>query len=230
MKLPSPQLSRTYPAAFSLIELLSVIGVLSILLALAAPALMPSAPSRKAAAHELAAAMDRARAEAIALQRDLYIAFPDETHPGTRRPFRTMAFFLATEPSGEPIIDQPVRQIRSWFELPEGLVFLPASVLASATQSLPPTVIDLPQRRDFIVRDGQGNALEITAPFICMSPSGRILHPPFHQAEALHLTLGGGHYDPASQELVPTTGSSATVAGETLRFSPTTGSVQILTD
>lgn len=185
-------------AAFSLVELLAVLGVITLLLALVAPSAVSLHPARKTAAHELKGFLEHARGQAIARGREVYVAFADDGFPNDTAPYRAYAAFVAAgdEQHGH-IHDQEIEQISEWRTLPEGIVFVGGEEFETVPGARLRTVMDAPDRRAFPVR-GKSGSSPVKFPFLLFSPAGRILVPAHHDADALHVGIAEGHFERAA--------------------------------
>jgi len=116
---------------FTIVELLIVILLVSVILVFAVPSLVNLSPSRKANIAEMLAYLEKARAQAIANQRDVYVCFVDDNFPETDYRFRAMGVFKSgslTE-EGNPVDTRELEQQDRTFFLPVGLVFADKSDL-----------------------------------------------------------------------------------------------------
>ena len=126
--------------AFSLVELMAVIGVMALLAVVAAPALKGLAGSggRKQAISQIMGAFELARNTAIATGTNAAVAVPDDTFVSSIYSFRSLAV-VAWNPTNSTALPT---MVGSWINLPEGVAIFPNSVskLAKANVSvvLPP--------------------------------------------------------------------------------------------
>lgn len=182
-------------SGFSLIEMLTVMGVVAILLAFATPSLVSVAPVRKTALYEVKGFLEYARSEAVARDREVYVAFADENFPGRHAPFRTYAAFVASGEEREGLIrSQEISQISEWNTLPEGVVFVAGREFEVVDGARLETVIESTLTRDFPVRGSKGTS-DVQLPFLLFTPSGRVLVPSYFDAEALHVGIAEGYFD-----------------------------------
>ena len=112
------------PGAFTLLELLVVIGIISILLVAIVPAVnsLSKSSGRKAALGNLLGAFEQARAQAIKDGQATYVVFPDQL-PGTpdaamvqRYSYRSYAIF-----EDDAVTPGAVKQLTPWRSLPTGV-------------------------------------------------------------------------------------------------------------
>lgn len=218
-------------AAFSLVELMVVIGLIAALLALAAPSLMNLGPSRKSAAVELSGFLERARSRALAEQRIVFVAFADGNHPIETARFRACAAFVGDSDSTDPLATLPVNQATEWFELPEGIFFAKARYFEADPRDELRTLIDLPHRRSFPVRKASGGSVPARLPYVAFAPHGGILLPSLADADGLHLGVVEGILEDSGRAIRAVGESQEEVGrGELLRLSYYTGRARILTD
>ena len=180
---------------FSLVEILVVMGVISLLLALSVPSMVSIAPVRKSALYEVKGFLEYARAEAVARDREVYIAFADKNFPGRLAPYRSYAAFAAVGESRDGLIrSQEIAQISEWRTLPEGAVFVSGNEFEVVEGARLQTVIDSTFTREFAVR-GETGTRSVQLPFLLFSPSGRVLVPSYFDADALHVGIAEGYFD-----------------------------------
>jgi prepilin-type N-terminal cleavage/methylation domain-containing protein len=227
-------------AAFSLTEVLVVVGVISLLLALAAPSFVALGPSRKAGIHELAGFLESARASAVATRSPRVVAFADLGYPGEEAALRTYALFEVEAPEeGASAPDPPVlRRLSPWRTLPKGLVFGFGSDFESAEGGGFRTLHDLsPSQPVPVPAPGTGGPDVTTRPlpFVEFGPDGGVRRPGFVEADALHLGVVEGFFDPGTRRVVPTggrqgPGGRVLPIGDCLEIGYYTGRTRILTD
>ncbi len=160
-------LERTFFSSrrgFTLAELLTVVAIISLLLAVAVPAfgtLIRNA-NRRASVDETLALLERARAEALTSGRAAYLVFADESAPAERR-FR--AAFICVE--GEDLA-LPPQVVTPWRVLPAGVSYRvdAASALGAVAES--PAPLFAPPGES-----GPARAL----PYIKFYPTGAVAHP-----------------------------------------------------
>ena len=175
--------------------MLVVMGVISLLLAISVPSMVSIAPVRKSALYEVKGFLEYARAEAVARDREVYIAFADRNFPGRHAPFRTYAAFATVGETREGLIrSQEIAQISEWRTLPEGTVFVGGDEFEVVERARLQTVIDSTFTREFLVR-GKNGPRSAQLPFLLFSPSGRVLVPSYFNADSLHVGIAEGYFD-----------------------------------
>lgn len=226
-------------SAFSLIELLGVLAVVSLLLAIAAPSLVSLNPARKTGIHELAGFLENARAEAIARRAPRIVAFADAGFPAESGSLRAYALFEEVPAENVPIESGSTprfRRLSPWRTLPEGLVFARGGDFEVTGGESFRTLHDLGGERTFPVPAPSGDdGGPRPLPSLVFGPDGGIRSPGFADADALHLGIVEGFHDPSTGKVIPTatrTSSSGRVLpnGECLEVGFYTGRPRILTD
>ncbi|MEM9280831.1 MAG: prepilin-type N-terminal cleavage/methylation domain-containing protein [Verrucomicrobiota bacterium] len=236
----SNEVAHRFPKAFSLIEMLVVVGIIGTLLALAAPALLTFSPSRKTTIHELAGTLEFARAEAVARQSPVFIAFADSEFPTADLRYRAYGLFLSIEEENRELPLHQLRQISPWQTLREGIIFVDGDEFETIPPESFSTILDSTQRRFFNVKDlspGHLNTGFTSAnlPFIAFGARGEVLAPEFFDADKLNLGIAEGFYD-SDEGRIRFTGSQPGKGGgeyplsESLNIAYYTGNVSILTD
>ena len=125
--------------AFSLVELMAVVGIMALLAVVAAPALrgLAGTGGRKQAVGQIMGALELARNTALATGTNAAVVIPDSTFTRTNYSYRSLAVVAwnptnsATNPS----------MVGGWISLPEGVAVFPDSI--SSPSSLSKTNVDL---------------------------------------------------------------------------------------
>lgn len=241
MSCPSQPSPRLLPgrSAFSLIELLVVMAVVSLLLAIAAPSFVSLNPARKTGIHELAGFLENARTEAIARRAPRIVAFADAGFPGESGALRAYALFeeeSEEDDANENGSTPRYRRLSPWQTLPEGLVFARGGDFEVSGGEAFRTLHDLVGDRRFAMPTPSGEDGE-TRPLasLVFGPDGGIRSPGFADADALHLGIIEGFLDVSTGKVIPTsTRPSASGRelpnGECLEVGYYTGRPSILTD
>lgn len=201
--------------AFSLVEMLVVITLVSVLMAFAAPNIVPMTPSREAAAHELITFLEIARAEAVASQEERAVAFGDEKMEDGSM-MRTYALFRLAQSDIRPLTSDTISpadataptdsprlyRTSAWRKLPEGLFFVQEKSRDSTADSNGRTIFDLSPARQFPIPgpDGRDAALA-ELPCLVFSPKGGVLEPGFADADALRIGIVRGRFETASKRV-----------------------------
>ena len=123
----NPLTPRRPEAAFTLVELLAVIGIMGLLAAVGVPALkgLTGSGGRKQALSQVISALEIARNTAISSGTNVAVIFPDSTFAsGEAYKYRSMAVVAwnATNSSNAATM------VGSWIVLPQGVAFFPNSL------------------------------------------------------------------------------------------------------
>lgn len=143
--MPSTSLNQRTSSAFTLLELLVVIGIISILLVAIVPAVnsLSKSNGRKAAITGLVAAVEQARAQAIKSGEATYIVFPTfggAAAPTTLQRYNHRSYALFEADPGKPA--QP-KQATNWKSLPTGVSIRQLSLAALPAASALPTPVTI---------------------------------------------------------------------------------------
>jgi type II secretory pathway pseudopilin PulG len=114
-------------AAFTLVELLAVVGIMGLLAAVGVPALkgLTGSGGRKQALSQVMGALEIARNTAISTGTNAAVIFPDSTFAsGDAYKYRSMAV-VAWNPTNTNL---PATMAGSWIVLPQGVAFFPNSL------------------------------------------------------------------------------------------------------
>jgi len=119
-------------SAFTLVELLAVVGIMGLLAAVGVPALkgLTGSGGRKQALSQLMGALEIARNTAISTGTNAAVIFPDSTFAsGDAYKYRSMAVVAwnATNPA------TAATMVGSWIVLPQGVALFPNSISALPT-------------------------------------------------------------------------------------------------
>ena len=128
----NPLTPRYCVAAFTLVELLAVVGIMGLLAAVAVPALkgLTGGGGRKQALSQVMGALEIARNTAISTGTNAAVIFPDSTSDstfgGAQNPYRYRSMAVVTwNPTNT---NSPPTMLGSWIVLPQGVAFFPNSL------------------------------------------------------------------------------------------------------
>ena len=174
----NPLTPRRPAAAFTLVELLAVVGIMGLLAVVAVPALkgLTGSGGRKQALSQVMGALEIARNTAISSGTNAAVIFPHDgfTASGVDPvpyKFRSMAIvsYLDTTIATNTNSNIPFEKlVSSWIVLPQGISFLPAYLRTNTTTNMISVSanIRIPPRT---------NNISITCPGIIFQPDGGLL-------------------------------------------------------
>ncbi len=148
-----PSTFRPPPSAFTLLELLVVVGIISLLVVAVIPAVtsLSKSSGSKSAVSGLMNSLDQARALALTSGAATYVVFADQTTPEN---YRCRAYIVFQEKNFVPTA------VTKWNFLPTGISFLPSQGLLTPQTTVeflcPGTVSANPVRLPFIKFDSNG--------------------------------------------------------------------------
>ena len=129
--------SKVYTApAFTMVELMAVIGVIALLAVVGVPAIkgLTGSGGRKQALAQLLGAMEIARNTAIAEGTNAAVIFPDQTidkepaFGGTNGPYRYRSMAIVTWYTRTNATNDSCKMIGSWIALPQGVALHPLAI------------------------------------------------------------------------------------------------------
>jgi len=154
-----------HTAAFTLVELLAVVGIMGLLAAVAVPALkgLTGSGGRKQALSQVMGALEIARNTAINNGTNAAVIFPDSTSDSTfggeQNPYRYRSMAVVTwNPTNT---NSPPTMVGSWIVLPQGVAFFPNSLKST----------NLPTATNISVRI-LTSSNQVNSPAIVFQPDG----------------------------------------------------------
>ena len=166
---------------FTIIELLVVAVILTVLLALAIPAVdgFRSAPSLKSAAGQVMAASELARVRAIESGRPSFLVFSGGNAPSDVTRFSRFAVFV--EEDGEDEHGDPVvvfnPAMTGWEKLPEGVVFSPGGSILDGLRTVMDAEPNPPHEFPFPGSAQDGAQRFVACPYVRFNSLGGIEFP-----------------------------------------------------
>jgi competence protein ComGC len=179
--------------AWTLAEMLGVLGVISVLMATTIPSIrgMTRSSGRVAAVSEVMGLMEQARSLALAQGRPSYLVFANHTIAEDRAN-RAVAIYLEAEDPG----DAPTLAAR-WRTLPVGYHFLNAPETPSLFTAPPESaLIQAPQFRL------PGDSILRSLPYLKFTPTGGVGHPAESKYAQLLITNHEGSTEAAAADLI----------------------------
>jgi len=191
-----------HPApAFTLAELLAVVGIMGLLAVVAVPALkgLTGSGGRKQALNQVIGALEIARNTAINTGSNAAVIFPDSTFGlGDGYKYRSMAVVcykdstLATNTNSSTAYD---KLVSSWIVLPQGISFLPNYLITNTTTNMIPVSasIQIPPKT---------NSVDITCPGIVFKSDGGLFETnsiPVQGVAFFEGTVNGTKTNPTSK-------------------------------
>lgn len=220
---------------FSLIEVLVIVVVVAVLTSLALPSLRSLSPTRKAALNELRSFVDSAPVLARKENRDVYLAFADNSSGVESLAYRGYALFRAVDPRlapGESLLTRELVQVTPWETLPVGMVFALGEEFEVASLGRMRTILDLSDSVYERLFPTVENDQRVTRafPFLMWSAAGRVEVPPLADADALHIGIAEGHFTETEGRVLINRSGTEIAQAELLGINYYTGKSRVLTD
>ena len=206
---PKFQHSRRPAAAFTLVELLAVVGIMGLLAAVAVPALkgLTGSGGRKQALSQVMGALEIARNTAISTGTNAAVIFPDSGFSsGDAYKYRSMAVVAWNATNST----NPATMVGSWIALPQGISFLPNYLVTTTTTNMISVTasIQIPPKT---------NKTSITCPGIVFQSDGGLLDG------ATNSIAGVGFFEGTVDASGKTNPTSKMTSFETVRLTRYTG-------
>lgn len=217
---------RSTTNGLSIVELLVVILTVAIVLAFAVPSFINLSPSRKAKIAEISAILEKARARAMASQRDVYVCFSNESFPEPSLRFRLMGIFTSSSLSQEsnPVDIRELRQQDNIVLLPNDLVFVDqADLMKQGRSGLEQTVLDSLKVREFSIQI-EGGTINATLPYLLFNKAGRLEVPFFSDSET-YIAISDGNVNNGQKILY---GDNDRDLSELIRINYQTGAISTI--
>lgn len=160
-----------FSAAFSFIELIAVMAIITILLAIAVPALSDSSANARQSSREIIKShLQQARAHAIAKRTATALIIPIQS-TGNGLGAHALSLIEVQRVDGQylPLGEAHAALLQRWTRLPKNFHFVSSAVIGSAQ----PTVMDYEETLTFIHGDK-----ETVCQMIVFAPNGQITYPP----------------------------------------------------
>ena len=208
IKIQKLQHSRRPAAAFTLVELLAVVGIMGLLAAVAVPALkgLTGSGGRKQALGQVISALEIARNTAISSGTNAAVIFPDNGFSATGADptpykYRSMAVVAWNATNS----NAPATMVGSWIVLPQGIALFPKSISA------------LPQGINISIRILTSSNTANNYPAICFQSDGAL-----DQSQSPMPTNGIAFFEGTVTGTTANTNSKM-ANFETIRLTPYTG-------
>ena len=223
--------------AFTLVEMLAVMGIIALLLAATLPALrgLNQSENRRGAIGNLMAVLDRARMMAITDGTCTYVVFACPTSGGAQvSPSLWGRGYAIFEDSDN--INFKVVQRTAWLYLPSGMAFKKDANIPSIT-NYPPGTSDptFPVGSSYLTNSSAA-ATGVQLPYWKFDSTGVVMDPPVTMDSTLYrrLLLFPGYIDPNGNEISTQNqsgpGNTATAQLEEIDVNPTTGRAKYIID
>ncbi len=165
--------------AFSIVEILVVVGILVALMGLAVPAIngLTGSGGRAGAINIIMNTLEQARVAALESSTNVYVVFADANHPDQDKRFRAMLVMRDYVPTLDTNLVPPPRYVplTKWIFLPKGISFKNVSSSLLNAFNMTSLELDTAQAR-FIVRSGS-STIPATQPYVQFTAMGAITQP-----------------------------------------------------
>jgi len=178
---PTSNPKNRWPNGFSLVEIVITVAIISVLLSIAIPLLVPSdAKARRAGRDVILGAVTKARSHSITKGVDTALVAVDINGVASEYSGRRLALFEVKEVAGNDDTYEVIKQIGRWIPLPERVVMVDDAGLRG-------TNLQDSQTRLLVKLPG---SLEVTAPAIVFSTAGAVQSPSGAGVMEIHLSSG----------------------------------------